>query len=132
MARRRHSPLPTAGTHQTRYKARCWPGWCAIGLAHYEVASLPRYLVIRTFLTELEVPIGREGTARLGGIIACNSDRGITWLRSYVSTDRRMSFCIYDAPGPEPIRLAARANGLPIDRIFEISILDPYPFHLMG
>jgi hypothetical protein len=100
-------------------------------LAH-ESAALPRYLVIRTFLSGLEVPIGQEGKRRLGGIIACNSDRGITWLRSYVSTDREMSFCIYDAPGPEAIRLAARANGLPIDRIVEISVLDPYPFHLIG
>jgi hypothetical protein len=100
-------------------------------LAH-ESAALPRYLVIRTFLSGLEVPIGQEGKRRLGGIIACNSDRGITWLRSYVSTDREMSFCIYDAPGPEAIRLAARANGLPVDRIVEISVLDPYPFHLIG
>jgi len=101
-------------------------------LAHHGGAALPRYLVIRTFPNGLEVPIGPEGKRRLGGIIACNSDRGITWLRSYVSSDRGTSFCIYDAPGPEAIRLAARANGLPIDRIIEISVLDPYPFHLIG
>ena len=78
------------------------------------------------------MPMGQEGEQRLGGIISCNSDRGVTWLRSYVSTDRLMSFCIYDAPVPEAIRLAARANELPVDRIVEISVLDPYPFHLIG
>jgi hypothetical protein len=97
-----------------------------------EEPPLPRYLVIRTFRNGLEVPMGPEGKRRLGGIIACNSDRGVTWLRSYVSTEGGMSFCIYDAPGPEAIRLAARANGLPVDRIVEISVLDPYPFHLIG
>lgn len=124
--------MPTVGTTQSRDKARCRRAWCAIGLAHYEGAELPRYLVIRTFPTGLEMPIGREGKRRLGGIIACNSDRGVTWLRSYVSTEGGMSFCIYDAPGPEAIRLAARANGLPVDRILEISVLDPYPFHPIG
>jgi len=78
------------------------------------------------------MPIGEEGKRRLRGIISCNSDRGVTWLRSYVSSDRGTSFCVYDAPGPEAIRLAARSNGLPVDRIVEISILDPYPFHLTG
>jgi hypothetical protein len=76
--------------------------------------------------------MGQEGKGRLGGIISGNSDRGVTWLRSFVSTDRLMSFCLYDAPGPEAIRLAARANGLPVDRIVEISVLDPYPFHLIA
>jgi len=78
------------------------------------------------------MPMGQEGKRRLRGIVSCNSDRGVTWLHSYVSTDRLMSCCVYDAPGPESIRLASRANGLPVDRIVEISILDPFPFHLIG
>jgi hypothetical protein len=46
-----------------------------------------------------------------------------------VSADHRTTFCVYDAPNPEAVRLTARANGLPVDRIVEISVLDPYPFH---
>lgn len=72
---------------------------------------------------------GPEGKRKLETIIACNSDRGVTWVQSYVSSDRRTSFCIYDAPSPEAIRLTARANGLTVDRIVEVSVLDPYPFH---
>lgn len=53
----------------------------------------------------------------------------MTWVHSYVSTDRQSTFCIYDAPNPEAIRLTARANGLPVDRIVEVCVLDPYPFH---
>lgn len=47
-----------------------------------------------------------------------------------MSSDRKTSFCIYDAPSPEAIRLTARANGLTVDRITEISVLDPYAFHV--
>lgn len=78
------------------------------------------------------VPAGPEGRKQLEAIISCNGDRKVTWVLSYVSTDRRTSFCVYDAPNPEAVRLTARANGLPVDRIVEISVLDPYPFHATG
>lgn len=54
----------------------------------------------------------------------------MTWLHSYVSMDRRKTFCVYDAPSPEAIRLTARSNDLHVDRITEISVLDPYAYHL--
>lgn len=85
-----------------------------------------RYLVERSFPDGLELPSGREGEAILRAIIACNSDRNVTWIHSYVSKDRKTSYCIYEAPSPEAIRLTARANGLPVDRIVEVSLLDPY------
>lgn len=83
----------------------------------------------RNFPDGLEVPPGPEGKRRLEAIISCNADRKVTWVQSYVSADHRTTFCVYDAPNPEAVRLTARANGLPVDRIFEISVLDPYPFH---
>jgi hypothetical protein len=43
-----------------------------------------------------------------------------------VSDDKKRTFCIYDAPSPEAIRRTARRNDLPVDRITEISVLDPY------
>ncbi len=36
------------------------------------------------------------------------------------------TFCIYDAPSPEAIRHAARSNELPVDKITEMRVLDPY------
>jgi hypothetical protein len=35
-------------------------------------------------------------------------------------------FVQYDAPDPEAIRRAAQRNNLPVDRIIEVSVLDPY------
>ncbi|MGB7859237.1 MAG: DUF4242 domain-containing protein [Acidimicrobiia bacterium] len=89
---------------------------------------MPRYLVERTFPDGLDIPGGEPGEKILKSIIACNSDRGVTWVHSYVSLDRRSTFCVYDAPSPEAIRLTARTNHLPICRIIEVSVLDPYPF----
>ena len=50
----------------------------------------------------------------------------VTWIHSYVSNDKKKSFCVYDAPSPEAIRSTAKANGLPVNRITEVRVLDPY------
>jgi hypothetical protein len=52
----------------------------------------------------------------------------VTWLHSYVTSDRGKTFCIYEAPSPEAIRSVAEKNGLPVDNITEVSVLDPYFF----
>lgn len=91
---------------------------------------MPRYLVERSFPEGFVIPPGAEGRRLLYSIIACNGDRRVTWIHSYVSMERAKTFCIYDAPSPEAVRLSARSNGLPVDRITEVSVLDPYPYHL--
>lgn len=91
---------------------------------------MPRYLVERSFPDGLDIPPDAEGRRILRSIIACNADRRVTWVHSYVSDQSRKTFCIYDAPNPESIRLTAKSNGLPVDRITEISVLDPYAYHL--
>ena len=48
------------------------------------------------------------------------------WVHSYVSADKKLTFCIYDAPNPDAIRGAVQRNVLPIDRITEVRVLDPY------
>ena len=87
---------------------------------------MPRYMVERTFPDGLGLPISEEGEAAASGIIGCNADVQVTWVHSYVSEDKRTTFCIYDGPTPEAIRQAATRNGLPVDRITKVSVLDPY------
>jgi hypothetical protein len=43
-----------------------------------------------------------------------------------VSEDKGRTFCVYDAPTPEAIRKAASRNELPVDRITQVRVLDPY------
>ncbi len=56
----------------------------------------------------------------------CRAGRDL--IHSYVTPDKKQTFCIYDGPSPEAIRKVATKNGLPIDRITEVRVLDPY-FH---
>lgn len=87
---------------------------------------MPRYLVERTFPEGLEIPISDEGQTAVEGVVSQNADLGVTWVHSYVSTDKRKTYCIYDGPDPESIRSAASRNSLPIDRITRVQVLDPY------
>ncbi len=87
---------------------------------------MPRYLVERDFEGGLNVPIGPDGRNLFSGIVQNNADAGVTWVHSYVSDDRTKTFCIYDAPNAEAIRKVAKVNGLPVDRISMVTVLDPY------
>jgi Nickel responsive protein SCO4226-like len=87
---------------------------------------VPRYLVERTFPGGLAVCPGEALAVMLCGVIERNAELGVTWLHSYVSDDKETLVCVYDGPAPEAIRKAAELNGLPVDRITEVSVLDPH------
>lgn len=89
-------------------------------------ALVPRYIVERSFPEGFELPYGQAGIQVCRGVVGINENLGVTWIHSYVREDRRSTFCVYDAPGPEAIRRAAERNGLPVDRITRVTVLDPY------
>jgi hypothetical protein len=92
---------------------------------------MPRYLVERSFANgcSLPTPCGNPQT-RLE-FIENNSLEGVIWVHSYITPDRKKSYCVYEAPTPEALRRAANLNGLPVDRILEVSVLDAY-FYTSG
>jgi hypothetical protein len=86
---------------------------------------MPRYLVERSFAAgwdwaDLTGSSCREGVAGTG------VREGVTWVHSYVTPDRRRSFCIVESPSPQAVRAAALASGLPVDRITEVRVLFPH------
>jgi len=87
---------------------------------------MPRYVVERTYVHGLRVPIDVDGVRLCAEIVERNADDGVTWLQSFVSDDATKSFCVYDAPTPEAIRKTAARNGLPVDCITRVRVLDPY------
>ncbi|GAA1678991.1 DUF4242 domain-containing protein [Fodinicola feengrottensis] len=87
---------------------------------------MPRYLVERTFQDGLAIPMTADGAKACRTIVDTNTKQDVTWVHSYVTTDKTTTFCIYDAPSPEAIRAAADNNGIPVDRITEVRVLDPY------
>jgi hypothetical protein len=87
---------------------------------------MARYMVERTFPNGLNIPTTDEGAKTTLGVVDRNAELGVTWVHSYVSMDKNKTFCVYDGPSPEAIRKAAERNGLPVDRISQVSVLDPY------
>lgn len=87
---------------------------------------MPRYLVERSFPQGLHIPVDETGVTACQAVIGKNAAEGVTWVHSYVTTDKRTSFCVYDGPDPDAVRRAASGNQLPVDRITEVRVLDPY------
>jgi len=87
---------------------------------------MPRYLIERIFSKGLQITADSKGVDECLKIVSKNLDDEVTWIHSYVSDDKSKSFCIYDAPSPEAVRRSGRRNNLPIDKITEVRVLDPY------
>ena len=87
---------------------------------------MARYIIERQFPKGLSIPQNDEGKQAVANVVANNAEHGVTWVHSYVNPDRTATFCVYDGPNPEAIRKVADRNGLPVGRISEVSVLDPY------
>jgi Nickel responsive protein SCO4226-like len=59
-----------------------------------------RFLVERTFPKGLNLPVNEKGCQIVRDIISNNSDNHVTWIYSFVSADKKKTFCIYDGPVP--------------------------------
>ena len=77
---------------------------------------MPVFMVERNYATELEA-----NAAAVDGINRINDDEGVRWLYSFLSADKRKTYCLYEAPSPEAIRRAADRAGLPADAIVEVT-----------
>jgi len=87
---------------------------------------MARYMIERNFPDGLGLQPNQQGRDIANTVIANNAQQGVTWIHSYVSADKKKTFCIYDGPTPESIRKVAERNGLPVDKITEVRVLDPY------
>src|ERR1044072_1272241 len=59
-----------------------------------------------------------EGAKELNLI---NDEEGVRWLYSFLSVDRRKTYCLYEASSVEAVRRAAVRAGLPADVVIEVS-----------
>jgi Protein of unknown function (DUF4242) len=76
---------------------------------------MPMYVIERRFAERLELS---GDDVRL--IEEANADEGVKWLFSFLSADRRRSYCLYEAPNPDAIVTAARRAGIPADVVTEV------------
>jgi hypothetical protein len=81
---------------------------------------MPLYMIERGFAEQLELS---DEDVRL--IEDINGDEGVRWLFSFLSADRRRTYCLYEAPSPEAILAAARRADVPADEIVEVDAGTP-------
>jgi hypothetical protein len=85
--------------------------------------TMALFVIERNFAEQLELT---HEAARL--VMEVNADSGVHWLFSFLSADKKKTYCLYEAPNADAIREAARRAGLPADVIVEVSELRPEAF----
>lgn len=78
------------------------------------------FVIERNFAEKLQVT--PEAANALKQI---NMDVGVHWLFSFLSADKKKTYCLYEALSAEAIREAANRAGIPADVIIEVSELRP-------
>ena len=74
------------------------------------------FMVERRYADQLEV------TADIAvGINRINDEEGVRWLYSFLSADKRKTYCLYEAPSADAILRAAKRAGLPADVLVEVT-----------
>jgi hypothetical protein len=81
---------------------------------------MPVYMVERAFAEDVDLT---NDDIQL--IEELNAGEGVRWVFTFLSADRRRSYCLYEAPSPEAIIAAARAASLPADSIIEVGPATP-------
>lgn len=84
---------------------------------------MPLFMIERHFAEQLDVT--REQVAEIQLI---NADVGVQWLFSFLSADKKKTYCLYEAPNAELIREAAQRANVPADVIVEVSDMRPDMF----
>ena len=78
------------------------------------------FLIERSFAEQLDLT-GEDVRV----IEDINADEGVNWLFSFLSADRRRSYCLYEAQSPDQIIAAAKRANVPVDQVVEVSKFQP-------
>src|SRR4051794_1009368 len=81
---------------------------------------MPLYMIERRFLEDVDV-----SSDDVQAVDEINADEGVRWIFSFLSADRRQTYCLYEAPSPDAIIAAARRADLPADAIVEVGSAAP-------
>lgn len=84
---------------------------------------MPMFMVERSSAQHMDLE-----AAQAKAIMAVNAEVGVSWLFSFLSADRKKTYCLYEAPSAELIREAARRAGIPLDLVIEVSEQRPGQF----
>jgi len=77
---------------------------------------MPVYMIERNFAESLN-----PTDAEMKTIGEINAAVGVKWLQSFLSADKRKTYCLYEAVSGNAIREAAKRAGLPADVVIELA-----------
>ncbi len=83
---------------------------------------MPRYMIERKFAEKVE--LNKNATDQINRI---NDEEGIKWLFSFLSADKLKTYCLYEAPNADAIRVAAKRLNIPADSIIEVGAAELRP-----
>ena len=78
------------------------------------------FVIERNFLEDLD-----PDALDTEGITAVNDEVGVKWVLSFLSADKRKTYCLYEAPNPEALREAAARLGIPADAVVAVDEIGP-------
>jgi Protein of unknown function (DUF4242) len=84
---------------------------------------MPRFIIERNFAEKLEFT--KDGTDKVQRI---NNEEGVKWIFSFLSADKRKTYCLYEAESADAIRSAAKRANIPADVIIEVDQVSPAMF----
>jgi hypothetical protein len=84
---------------------------------------MARFIIERNFAEQLEFT--KEASDQVQQI---NDAEGVKWIFSFLSADKRKTYCLYEAPSAEAIRRAAERAGIPADVITQVDEVSPAMF----
>jgi len=84
---------------------------------------MAKFLIERNFAEEMEFT--KEGVVEVDRI---NDDESVKWLFSFLSADKKKTYCLYEAPNADAIRRAAKRANLPADVVIEVGEVNPEMF----
>ena len=74
------------------------------------------FIIERNFAQELNVQANG-----VKAILEINENCRVKWVTSFLSADKRKTYCLYEATNPDDLREAARRANIPCDAITELS-----------
>ncbi|MBV9820018.1 MAG: DUF4242 domain-containing protein [Solirubrobacterales bacterium] len=76
---------------------------------------MPLYVIERSFADQLDLT-GED----VRTIESVNADEGVRWVFSFLTADKRKTYCLYEAPSADAIVAAARRANVPADVVVEV------------
>ena len=86
---------------------------------------MARFVIERNFAERLEMDGWRGKNPEIEAI---NDEEGVKWIFSFLSADKRKTYCLYEAPDEDSIRRAAKRANVPADVITRVDQVTPEMF----